>query len=306
MSAAVSLGARRQPPPPPPRPPKRSPRCRARRAAARRRDQRHASLCGGAAARIRRGEIGGVILFGGNITGPEQLLELTGALQAAARQGGQPPLLIATDQEGGAVRRLAWVGPSSSASRLGRCDRRCDPARGTARRARPASGRRQRRPRPGCGRPRTGLLPGRSEPHVRDVAGRRHQRGDLVQRWARRRPRRSRGEALPRDRGGAPEHRPVCDSHPAESLCAGPWPGALPRGGRRRRSDRDGLERLLRRPGREARRLVTGGAAAAAQAVGVHGSDDHGRARRRCRHAWPPALVGGACSPPRPESTCCS
>ena len=38
--------------------------------------------------RIRRGEIGGVILFGGNITGPAQLQELTSTLQAAAQEGG--------------------------------------------------------------------------------------------------------------------------------------------------------------------------------------------------------------------------
>ena len=69
--------------------------------------------------RIRRGEIGGVILFGGNIAGPAQLRQLTSSLQAAARAAGRPPLLIATDQEGGAVRRLPWAGPSSGASQLG-------------------------------------------------------------------------------------------------------------------------------------------------------------------------------------------
>ena len=71
-------------------------------------------------ARVRRGEIGGVILFGSNITGPAQLRRLTARLQAEARAGGRPPLLIATDQEGGGVRRLPWAGPALSATALGR------------------------------------------------------------------------------------------------------------------------------------------------------------------------------------------
>ncbi len=70
--------------------------------------------------RVRRGEIGGVILFGANVTGPAQLARLTASLQAAARAGGQPLLLVATDQEGGGVRRLSWAGPALSASGLGR------------------------------------------------------------------------------------------------------------------------------------------------------------------------------------------
>ena len=69
--------------------------------------------------RIRRGEIGGVILFGANITGPAQLRRLTTDLQRAARAGGQAPLLISTDQEGGAVRRVPWAGPELTASQLG-------------------------------------------------------------------------------------------------------------------------------------------------------------------------------------------
>ena len=56
-------------------------------------------------ARIRRGEIGGIFLFQNNIP-PQGLAALVKVLQAAARAGGQPPLLVATDQEGGQVRRL--------------------------------------------------------------------------------------------------------------------------------------------------------------------------------------------------------
>ena len=70
--------------------------------------------------RVRRGEIGGVILFGSNIESPAQLRRLTAALQEAARDAGRPPLLVATDQEGGRVRRLPWAGPVESTTALGR------------------------------------------------------------------------------------------------------------------------------------------------------------------------------------------
>jgi beta-N-acetylhexosaminidase len=56
--------------------------------------------------RIRRGEVGGVILFGANITSDAGARALVGRLQAAAAAGGNPPLLVAVDQEGGPVRRL--------------------------------------------------------------------------------------------------------------------------------------------------------------------------------------------------------
>jgi beta-N-acetylhexosaminidase len=56
-------------------------------------------------ARIRRGEIGGVVLFQTN-GGEAQLPSLIRTLQSAARAGGRLPLLIAIDQEGGVVKRL--------------------------------------------------------------------------------------------------------------------------------------------------------------------------------------------------------
>lgn len=56
-------------------------------------------------ARIRRGEIGGVVLYADNL-GPGGPARLTATLQAAARAGGRSPLLIAVDQEGGLVKRL--------------------------------------------------------------------------------------------------------------------------------------------------------------------------------------------------------
>jgi beta-N-acetylhexosaminidase len=60
----------------------------------------------GTLARVRAGEVGSVILFAANIASSSQVSALAGALQRAARQGGNPPLLIATDQEGGQVKRF--------------------------------------------------------------------------------------------------------------------------------------------------------------------------------------------------------
>ena len=69
--------------------------------------------------RIQRGEIGGVVLFGDNITSAAQLQSLTAALQAAARAGGRKPLLISTDQEGGSVKRIPWIAPTLSPPQMG-------------------------------------------------------------------------------------------------------------------------------------------------------------------------------------------
>ena len=70
-------------------------------------------------ARIQSGQIGGVILFGDNVAaGSTKTHALTEELQHAARQGGNPPLLIMTDQEGGTVRRLPGP-PDLSPSSMG-------------------------------------------------------------------------------------------------------------------------------------------------------------------------------------------
>jgi len=60
--------------------------------------------------RIRKGQVGGVVLFQNNATAA-QVPVLVAKLQAAAHAGGQLPLLIAVDQEGGVVKRLP--GPPS-------------------------------------------------------------------------------------------------------------------------------------------------------------------------------------------------
>jgi beta-N-acetylhexosaminidase len=70
--------------------------------------------------RIRRGEVGGIILFGPNITTPAALIALTAQLRSAAAAGGQPRLLIAVDQEGGPIKRIPWAPPTLSAPQMGR------------------------------------------------------------------------------------------------------------------------------------------------------------------------------------------
>ena len=80
-------------------------------------------------ARVRAGQIGSVILFGDNTAGGVAATRgVDRALQGAAQSGGNPPLLIMTDQEGGGVRRLpgppalapAGMGSTSVARRAGR------------------------------------------------------------------------------------------------------------------------------------------------------------------------------------------
>lgn len=70
--------------------------------------------------RIRRGQIGGVVLLGTNVRDPGQLRRLTRRLQREATRGGQPPLLIAVDQEGGGIRRLTWAPPTVTVPEMGR------------------------------------------------------------------------------------------------------------------------------------------------------------------------------------------
>jgi beta-N-acetylhexosaminidase len=63
---------------------------------------------------VRAGDVGSVILFAENLSSRSQSLALTGALQRAARAGGNPRLLISTDQEGGQVKRVAALPPTLS------------------------------------------------------------------------------------------------------------------------------------------------------------------------------------------------
>jgi beta-N-acetylhexosaminidase len=66
---------------------------------------------------IHRGELGGVILFGANISSRSQVRSLTHKLQKA-RPAGAPPLLVSTDQEGGQVKRFSGA-PARSPAGIG-------------------------------------------------------------------------------------------------------------------------------------------------------------------------------------------
>ncbi|MFJ9443341.1 glycoside hydrolase family 3 N-terminal domain-containing protein [Kitasatospora sp. NPDC101235] len=68
---------------------------------------------------LREGRAAGVILFGENVTSPDQLAEAVAELKQAAAEAPQPrTLLLMTDQEGGKVRRLPGA-PELSARRVG-------------------------------------------------------------------------------------------------------------------------------------------------------------------------------------------
>ncbi len=70
-------------------------------------------------AAIRSGEAGGVIFFSSNIAGRAQIQAVIGRLQRAALSSPlHTPLLLMTDQEGGAVRRLPGA-PALSEKQIG-------------------------------------------------------------------------------------------------------------------------------------------------------------------------------------------
>ena len=63
--------------------------------------------------RIRNGKMGGVVLLGNGWLTRSTAQKVTAELQHAACTRGEP-LLIAVDQEGGLVRRLAWAPPTEA------------------------------------------------------------------------------------------------------------------------------------------------------------------------------------------------
>ena len=72
-------------------------------------------------AKIRAGQVAGVIFFSGNISSQAQLSKVAAELQQAAMSKSDPvrePLLLMTDQEGGMVRRLPG-GPAKSEKQIG-------------------------------------------------------------------------------------------------------------------------------------------------------------------------------------------
>jgi beta-N-acetylhexosaminidase len=69
--------------------------------------------------RARRGRIGGVLIHSWNFSSAAQVRSITATLQQAASEGGQPPLLIAVDQEGGQVKTVSWIAPTLSPPEMG-------------------------------------------------------------------------------------------------------------------------------------------------------------------------------------------
>ncbi len=71
-------------------------------------------------ARIRAGELGGVILFPPEGTDPQALGEQVAILRRSATQAGMPPPLVAIDQEGGEVARLPSLPPDRAPAAIAR------------------------------------------------------------------------------------------------------------------------------------------------------------------------------------------
>jgi beta-N-acetylhexosaminidase len=67
--------------------------------------------------RIRNGKMGGVVLLGNGWLTRHTAATVTAELQNAACTRGEP-LLIAVDQEGGIVRRLAWAPPTEAPDQM--------------------------------------------------------------------------------------------------------------------------------------------------------------------------------------------
>jgi beta-N-acetylhexosaminidase len=69
--------------------------------------------------RVRRGEVGGVIVHRFNFGSSAQLRRITRTLRAAAVAAGRPKLLIAVDQEGGNVKTVPWAPPTRPPAQMG-------------------------------------------------------------------------------------------------------------------------------------------------------------------------------------------
>jgi beta-N-acetylhexosaminidase len=69
--------------------------------------------------RIAKGQVGGVILFGRNVTTKAALVALARQLHDAATKAGRPRLLIMVDQEGGSIKRIPWAPPTLSPPQMG-------------------------------------------------------------------------------------------------------------------------------------------------------------------------------------------
>ena len=69
--------------------------------------------------RVRRGDVGGVIVHRFNFGSSAQLRRITRKLRAAAVAAGRPKLLLAVDQEGGSVKTVPWAPPALPPPQMG-------------------------------------------------------------------------------------------------------------------------------------------------------------------------------------------
>ncbi len=82
-------------------------------------------------SRIRNGKMGGVVLLGNGWLTRQTATAVTSELQRAACTRGEP-LLVAVDQEGGIVRRLAWAPPTEAPAEMASPSAAHSQAAGTA------------------------------------------------------------------------------------------------------------------------------------------------------------------------------
>ena len=159
--------------------------------------------------RIRNGKMGGVLLLGNGWLTRRTAAAVTAELQQAACTRGEP-LLIAVDQEGGIVRRLAWAPPTEAPDEMSSASDRTLTGRRSSDGAPLGGGRRRlraRRRHPGIGAelPRLArLLP---LPYLERTDGPRLRRRPADER------RRGDGEALPRPRPRKRQHRQRAHRH---------------------------------------------------------------------------------------------
>ena len=68
---------------------------------------------------VRRGQLGGVILFADNVPTLAAARRAVTSIKTAAAKGGAPPPLILIDQEGGTVKRLESLPPARDPAQIG-------------------------------------------------------------------------------------------------------------------------------------------------------------------------------------------
>ncbi len=103
---------------------------------------------------VRRGEIGGVVLFPPPGTPPDALGEQVETLGRVAIESGSPAPLVMIDQEGGEVKRLTDLPPNRSPAEIAARGTAAATTQGQAHRTRPGAARDQRRSGAGARRAR--------------------------------------------------------------------------------------------------------------------------------------------------------